>query len=60
MLFIGGKFTERGFNETSNGGGGRNFCGCRLLVTEETALTATQIGEKNGNDQWTRHRRLDR
>jgi hypothetical protein len=50
ILFIRGKFSERGLDENSNGGGGWDFCGCRLLVTEETVLTATQVREKKGND----------
>jgi hypothetical protein len=44
ILFLRGKSIEGGFNKVSDGRGGRESFARSLLIAEETALMATQIG----------------
>jgi hypothetical protein len=45
---------QRGFNEVTNGRGRRKPFARSPLIAEETAVTATYSGKKNGYDQWIR------
>jgi hypothetical protein len=53
-LVIVGDSRKRGFNKVTNRRGRGGAISRRLLVAEETALTATYRGKKNGYDQWIR------
>jgi hypothetical protein len=51
--FVPGQLAKSGLNQFPDPGRGRNLKGNGLLIAEETALPATQMGKKHRDDEWS-------